>query len=242
MFSVPGATFVMRVDAVTWVRPVWLLQLGELTLRVGARPVRMGSGGDDTVWLDGLPPGAVEICLAERGLTAQFRVPVVVDGKPFEASQVVELHANSLVEVGDHAVRVLSDAEGPAATIGGSLSPPVARKVAFSFLPVGGRLDLSFDHGNYTAELSELRARLVVALLSPRGDYEAGDFVADEVLIPSVWPGERSRGRLDVNTLVHRLRRSLLSAGIDPTTVVERARSGGATRFCVGEKTTISID
>jgi len=68
-------------------------------------------------------------------------------------------------------------------------------------------------------------------LLQPTGEYEPGDFVPDELVLPQIWPRQPERTRTDLNTLVHRVRKDLLKIGVDPTSVIERAATGGATRF-----------
>lgn len=240
--ELPGSTFVVRMEATAWVRPIWLVQVGRLSVRVTQRPLRVGSGADDDIQFGDLPPGAVELCQSERGITALFATDGLVDRQAVGAGEVIELVPGSEITLGRHRLVMASEGGSADATFGNSLGPPRARKVHFRFLPVGGQLSLRFEHGSYTVELSELRARLVVALLQPRGEYDPGDYVPDEVVIPSVWPGEPTRGRLDMNTLVHRLRRSLLSRGIDPQTVVTRARSGGSTRFCLWPEAEVVVE
>jgi hypothetical protein len=45
-----------------------------------------------------------------------------------------------------------------------------------------------------------------------------------------------------VNTLVHRLRKDLLKMGIDPTRFIERARTGGATRFRLPDGVPVEVE
>ena len=69
-------------------------------------------------------------------------------------------------------------------------------RAIFEFMPNGGRLELHFiTETPVRVELSELRARLVAALLSPPGDWGPGEHVPDENLIPAIWPGSRRTHR-----------------------------------------------
>lgn len=113
------------------------------------------------------------------------------------------------------------------------LSQDGARRAVFEFLPNGGQLTLTFRDGPapFAVVLPELRARLMATLLQPPGGYTAGDLVPDDVLIPSVWPGQPHRDRTDMNVLIYRTRKSLLKAGLNPDRVLARARAGGSTRF-----------
>ena len=60
---------------------------------------------------------------------------------------------------------------------------------------------------------------------------ETGVFVPDDVLLTSIWPGNANRGRTDLNVLIHRTRKSLMNAGVNPSAVLARARQGRATAF-----------
>jgi hypothetical protein len=104
-------------------------------------------------------------------------------------------------------------------------------RVVLEFLPVGASLSLTVHGRRLTRVLSELRARLLSTLLRPPGEYEPGDYVPDDLVLPKIWPRQPERTRTDLNTLVHRVRKDLLKIGVDPTSVIKRAVTGGATRF-----------
>ena len=87
------------------------------------------------------------------------------------------------------------------------------------------------DGATHTVDLAELRANLVAALLTPPRPYKAGELIPDDVLAPAIWPGQQERGRTDLNLLLHRTRKNLLRAGINPSVVLARAKKGGATCF-----------
>jgi hypothetical protein len=50
------------------------------------------------------------------------------------------------------------------------------------------------------------------------------------------------RTRIDLNTLIYRQRRDLVSAGIDATALIVRAPGGGGTRLGVGDDVAIRVD
>ena len=87
--------------------------------------------------------------------------------------------------------------------------------------------------------LPEMRARLIATLLKPPGEYQAGEDIPDEVLIPSIWPGQKIRNRTDLNQLIHRTRKDLVKAGVDPHAVLERVGRVGATRFRLAADATV---
>lgn len=67
-------------------------------------------------------------------------------------------------------------------------------------------------------------------LLSPPPPYSFGEVLDDDLLIERLWPRSEST-RLDLNTLVYRLRKDLRSAGMDARELVERVPGGGGTRL-----------
>jgi hypothetical protein len=77
-------------------------------------------------------------------------------------------------------------------------------------------------------------------LLQPPEPYAAGALLEDDLLIARVWPGQ-ARTRIDLNTLVYRLRRDLVAAGIDASTFVLRAPGGGGTRLGLPASVAISV-
>lgn len=88
--------------------------------------------------------------------------------------------------------------------------------------------------------LAERRCNLVAALLSPTRPYAPGEFVHDEAVIPRVWP-HKHKSRSDLNTLLHRVRRDLMTAGVDGAALIERAKGGGATRFRLAPAATVVV-
>ena len=152
-----------------------------------------------------------------------------------------QIHDGDTIEFAGQLVR-LSSASGPSrATTVIVQARGGARQVRFDFIPAGGEIELRFDDedGVRTVVLAELRARLLAALLSPPRGYKAGDLIPDEVLIPAIWSGSVDRTRTDLNVLIYRTRKALVRAGLNPERVLERARTGGGTRFLLAPGATI---
>jgi hypothetical protein len=62
------------------------------------------------------------------------------------------------------------------------------------------------------------------------------------MVIKSIWAGQPGRGRTDLNVLIHRTRKDLLTAGINPAAVLARARKGGATSFRLAKDAAVSVE
>jgi hypothetical protein len=199
----------------------------------------MGGGPDDEVLLEGLPSGAASFTVVGGALFVDLGVDATVDGEMWEAGTVAALSAGATLTVGP--LTVVARAAVPA---GGATTPALAndpaREAHFEFLPVGGRLRLCFPSREIALDLSELRARLVAVLLAPPGDLEAGSMVPDEILLEKIWP-RKNKQRTDLNTLVHRLRRTLLRHGVHPSAVLHRAPQGGSLQLRLAEDAHVSV-
>jgi len=235
--ELPGARFrVLRPRARPADRgPVWLVRLGPILHRVPGRPFRVGGAPNDELQVPEWPTGALTLHVGGTALIAEPHCEgFLLNGEPLEVDALHGLPADSALRHGSLELEVLAEHPQEETTVA-SLDSIRLRKVAFHYRPTGGELALHIGDQQLSCPLSELRSRLVVVLLQPPGGYSAGDFVPDEVVIPKIWPRRDDRTNFDVNTLVHRLRTDLLKTGVDPTRFIERARTGGATRFRLQE-------
>lgn len=214
--------------------PVWMVRIGETLHRVPARPWTLGGGDEDEIRLDGWPPGALTLQVGGAALLAEASTATDIDGETLGAEDLRSLRSGQMLRIGSTSIEVLAELQQEETTVA-SLDSLRLHEVVFQYRPNGGELFLQLGDDRIGCSLSELRTRLVVVLLQPPGDYAAGDFVPDEVVISAVWPRRKDRTNFDVNTLVHRLRKDLLKRGLDPTRFIERSRTGGATRFRVAE-------
>jgi hypothetical protein len=205
-------------------------------------PYTVGGGPEDDLQVRGWPAGALCFYGVQGALAVEVAGPVLLNGDELEPGAVEVVEPGDIFGVAGVELRI-DDArarDGESTDMRARSPHPI--DVLFEFLPNGGRLHLEFDDGEkMVVELAELRARLVAALLSPAGGYEAGEFIPDEVLLTSIWPGNTARGRTDLNVLIHRTRKSLMKSGINPSAVIARARQGRATsaRLAPGAKVTV---
>jgi len=195
-------------------------------------PFTIGGVEADDLIVEGWPPAAVCFYPVQGGMAAELTVPATINDDPLEPGAVEVIAANDVIRIA-HAQITFQDASGDDED-STQLRPrsPHPTEVLFEFLPNGGRIHLAFADGDsMTVSLPELRARLLATLLSPPGAYEPGEFLPDDTLLSSIWPGNNSRGRTDLNVLIHRTRKSLMNAGVNPAAVLARARQGRATCF-----------
>lgn len=207
-------------------------------------PMTLGGGEGDDLFVPGWPETSLTLHGAQGLLAVETRVDVIFNKhERLPGGSVETCEAEDCFEVNGTRIYIRNP------TLEGNRSSTVVlpanwlpRKAHFEFLPRGGRLALEFAGGPpVIVQLSELRSLLVAALLGPQGGYEAGDFVPDEVLIPSIWTGRTVRGRTDVNILVHRTRKNLLAAGVNPAVLV-RAPKGGSTAFKLAPNASVRVD
>ncbi len=214
MLVVRGQTFALRPDLV------------------------LGSGPGCPLRLDGWPTEALRFRVAQHQPVAEALAPLYLNGEPFEPGAVESLVGGDRLGTAREELEVVARGER-VSTLIASPFPLAAR---FRFLPTGGVLQLSFaGDRHFEVDMPELRARLIATLLSPPHGYELGDFVPDEVLLPKIWPGQSERGRLDLNTLVHRARKDLLRAGVDPGSLLERARRGGGVALRLARGASVQV-
>lgn len=230
--KLPGTRFVVRLQTESRGRipSTWSVQIGDLWLQIGTE-ITIGNAMDD-VQLPEMPHRAVSLRKVGDALFLEAGMPLQLDDDTVEPGEVALVSPGSRVRVGGQVLKV----QAVGGTVSGThedplRSPPAPTRARFSFLPVGGQLSLELQGTAYVVELSEMRARLVATLLGPPSGYNAGEFVPDEVLLPAIWPNDPGKDRLHLNSLVHRTRKSLVQAGVDPRWVLERLQAGGATRF-----------
>lgn len=240
IIEIPGARFSLERRGAP-ARPLhWALAIGPGLFGLRMGPTRVGGGPDDDLQVPGLLPEAAIFHRLPQALHVELGMPALIDGVPAEAGDLEHLQGGSTVTFGALTLSVRSDGGAAQATAEGD-GPPGPTLARFDFLPVGGRLELEFGPRRHVLELSELRGRLAALLLAPPAPYAPGEPLPDELVLSGIWPGDATKGRTDLNTLVHRLRRSLIAAGVDPAAVIERLRTGGAVRLRLARGAQISV-
>ena len=201
-------------------------------------------GGDEQadVHIPGWPAQAVQAEIVQAGLLLSCAVPADHDGMAVEAQSMIEVAPGSTLTIDGVPVRFFRSQKTAAATTVVGPESRLPSAVRCEFLPSGGILQLQFGEQWTSVELSELRFSLIAALLRPGRGLQVGDFIPDDIVIPGIWPSRPEKGHTDLNLLLHRVRKNLLKAGINPFQVLERSKKGGyATRFRVQEGAQVSI-
>jgi hypothetical protein len=226
--------------------PLWLLERpgGYITCLHGEE-LSLGGGVEDDLYIPGWPPGAARIRAIVGELLLMIAVEGTLNGEALTPMEMPVIATGDRLAFGGESIRFLQQRHGSLETTLAAASPPPPdqlRAVGFRFLPEGGELALDFGAREVSLQLSELRGRLIAVLLSPGGEYAAGEYIPDEVLIAGVWPRQVGKGRGDVNLLVYRVRLDLVKAGVNPHRVLERLKRGQATRFCLPEGCALEIE
>lgn len=246
LIELPGATFRVRsVGAGGRDERVlaWVILGAEERYAVRGPVFAIGGEAAADLRIPGWPEAALRFTVVQRGLVLEIGQPGWLGGELLEAGAVLAPTDRDRLRFGSTEIElamapderwdetVVSTGDG-------------ASSIRFSFLPNGGRLEVAFRDAAepFVAELPELRARLFAALLTPRGGFSPGDEMPDEVVMEAVWPRGRDRDRTDLNQLVHRARRDLLRAGVNPERLLYRPRRGGAVRILLAAQATIRVD
>ena len=231
--QVPGASFEVELSKTTfWSAQVWTVQLpDDHQYALRRLPYRMGNSRSDHLRIDGWPASAIEFHAADGGMAIEFLSPGQLNGIPMDEGAIEMAREDDQIAFNDTVVRV-GAVGGDARETTVLLGHDGVESITFTFLPTGARLDVRFtgDDTSRQVVLSELRARLLAALLQPPSGYDPGDLVPDEILIPAIWSSHSGRTRVDVNVLIYRTRRFLLKSGLNPDRLISRARLGGSTR------------
>lgn len=245
VIEVPGGQFRARLErGRAWsARSWWVEHPDGQKYALRHLPWTLGGGPDDDLQVKGWPPCAATFYAADGAIAVELGAPGLLNDEalPLGAVEVLESWdrlAFASVEVN---LRGVDAASGGGSTMV-SIVEEGARRAHFTFRPAGGVLSVDFGEGALTVELAELRARLVAALLQPPRGYTAGEHIPDDALIRAIWPGTSGRDRVDLNVLIHRTRKDLVRAGINPARLIERPRQGGSTRFRVAPGAEVGVD
>jgi hypothetical protein len=210
---------------------------------VSQTPFRVG-GGDDDLRIDGWPEGALVFRRIGGLVSVEATVAVSIDGAEVAAGHVEPCRSGTRVELEGHGLRVLvaSDAISMRSTAkdGSGAAVPLPHRVALSFLPRGARLRVEDPSGSHLVYLPERRAELLSLLLSPPAPYRAGDLIPDDLVLARLWP-RQDKTTNDIHVLVHRLRKSLVDAGLDGTRLILREPRTGGTSFAAADGAEIEV-
>jgi hypothetical protein len=233
--EVPGSTFrvVTSDDAVpTDSGRGWVLDLpggGFFGLSSGA--LRVGGHPEDDLLLEGWPGHALVLRTTQGRLHAFVNATLLVDDHQVREGELVALSAGSRIAYDSQTLRVVAGGDfghGSTAGTDDGAHSSLPQSARLEFLPRGGRLHLRSGEQQRSVYLPGHRCDLMAVLLKPPSPLRAGSLLDDELVVSRVWPNQ-TRNRVDLNTLIYRLRRDLVAAGIDATAFIRRAAGGGAT-------------
>jgi hypothetical protein len=245
--DVPGSTF--RVVTSSEPDPGtpgrgWVLDLpGGGLFGLSGGSLRVGGHAEDDLLLDGWPNHACMLRTTLGRLHMVANATLHVDGAIVHEGELVALSAGSRIELGDQALRVVAGGDfGHGSTAGteDGQRAPLPQAVRLEFMPRGGRLHLRGPKQEQSVYLPGHRCDLMAVLLQPPAPFRPGDVLDDALVLSRVWPNQ-ARGRVDLNTLIYRLRRDLVAAGIDATAFIRRAAGGGATGVELAPNATVEI-
>jgi hypothetical protein len=196
-------------------------------------PFVIGGNAADDLQLLGWPDHALSLHPTHGRLHLATQVALTVDGVAVEPGSLVALAPGSIIIWAGQGLRVVAGGQiGQGSTLvsdsdRGAAAP---ERVDLEFLPRGGRLRVHTAGGECCVYLPGQRCDLMALLLQPPEPYRRGEMLDDELLLARVWPNQM-RTRVDLNTLIYRLRRDLVSAGIDASALIVRAPGGGGTQL-----------
>jgi hypothetical protein len=202
-------------------------------------------GGDTPVDLQiaGWPHHTLTLHVTQGRLHLSAEVVLEVDGATVKKGGLVALSPGSRITHAGQTLRVVAGGDfGHGSTMPSSEGAPSALpdRIELDFLPRGGRLQVRAASGEYGVYLPGQRCDLMALLLQPPEPHRPGDLLEDDFVIARVWPSQL-RTRIDLNTLIYRLRRDLVRAGIDATSFVLRAPGGGGTRLGLAQDADIRV-
>jgi hypothetical protein len=213
----------------------WLVEIGGRKFAVVRSPFVIGGDEKDDLVVATLPAGAITLYFADGSLVLEPAIPVVVSGR--ETEQHVTVRDRDVIVAGDTRLRVRRRTRAEATTIGERARPA---RVRLELLPNGGLLTV--EHGVTRAVwLADRRCDLVAALLRPPSGIRAGELVPDDKLLRLVWPNDAPT-RVDLNTLIYRVRQTLTRAGLDGAALIQRPPSGGGARFVLAEGAEVDVN
>ncbi len=206
--------------------------------RLAQSPFRVGGADDDHLLMVGWPPTVLVLHCVGNELTLEaVREGVTVKSR-LEPGECVPLRSGARIAYGTQSLRAMALPRDPSKVTESTPQQVAPTQAELRFLPRGGRLTVGYGARTLSVYLADRRCDLVACLLQPPQPFAPGEVVPDEVLSERIWP-QQSQGRVELNTLVYRVRKDLIKAGIDGAALIERV--GGGVRFCLASGAAVSV-
>lgn len=223
-------------------RGAWVIErAGSGSYGIHRTPYRVGGGERDHLQVLGWPEEAVILHAIQGSLVLELSVLAALDGEEHGPGELLPACNGARLEIAGEILLFLHVSASSDSVTSMPSEDPLPDLVILEDLPEGADLRLTVERSTTSVRLAPAEARLVRALLFPTAGLEVGDFVPDEDLVGLVWPGRLDRGPSDVAPLVRSAQGQLLATGLNPLRLLERARSGAATRFRVGPATRLEL-
>lgn len=209
---------------------------------IARTPFAVHGGADADLRIDGWP-ARVMIFHVSSQLEVEAIEAIELDGAGLEPGDRERVGPGSVIEFGAERLTVVAGGvlgEQSTQSEEDELAGEAPVYARIEFLPRGGRLTVRQRGTERSVYLAERRCDLVAALLQPPGGHAPGDYIADELLLPRIWPG-RAMSRGDLNVLIHRTRRDLVRADLDGAKLLPRIPGGNATRFTLAPDARVEL-
>ena len=205
-------------------------------------PFVIGGDAADDVIVDKWPAHAIVFHLAQGLLFVEVNANTVTrNGDKLAAGTLEPLASGDTLGHRNERLVIRQTSSYAVATTDVTAHAELPRSVVIELLPRGGRVVFAMSDGDRTVFLHERRLDLVVALLRPPEGYQPGDFIPDDAVSSIVWPRNPGASRTEINVLIARCRKDLVEAGLAGPRLLQRAPTGGATRFALARDAEITI-
>jgi len=209
--------------------------------RLTHSPFRVGGGADDHLLVVGWPSTVLVLHRVGNELNLEAIREGVTVGAPLDPGACIPLRSGARIGYGADTLRAMALPRDPSKVTESAPTQFNPSRVELQFLPRGGRLTVK--HGPHTLPvyLPDRRCDLVACLLQPPPPFLPGEILPDELLLERIWPNQ-TQGRVELNTLVYRVRKDLIKAGIDGAVLLERVAGGVRFRLAANASVSVSTD
>lgn len=208
-------------------------------VRIGAELTAVGGGPEDRLSIAAWEPFVMALHLVGERLVLEARTAGIRVGRVLDVGDLLTLQSGDRVEHRGASFRAIALPADPSKPTGVPVFDEPPSAVTLTLLPRGGRLTVVTGTRVCSAWLSERRCELLALLVRPPSPFAPGEMIPDAEIADRLWPGADS-GRLEINTLVCRVRKDLEHARIDSVVLIERR--AGALRLVLAAGATATLE